>query len=97
MIPPPPFPPAQPDATAPAPDVIDLRRGRPAGTTRVRIARHENPYEHLAPDERVKVIIRVLCGLVAYDEEDDEIIDVDAAGTADQTPVPGPTVNPTSV
>jgi hypothetical protein len=54
--------------------VIDLRRPQPEGRTRVRIARHENPYEHLPPEERVKVIIRVLCGLVAY-EGDETVID----------------------
>ena len=37
--------------------MIDLRRGKSARPTRVKIARHENPYEHLAPDERMKVII----------------------------------------
>jgi hypothetical protein len=45
--------------------VIDLRDGP---TTRVRIARHENPFARLSPPERMRLIIRVLCELVAYDE-----------------------------
>lgn len=87
--------------------MIDLRRGKSAGTTRVKIAKHENPYEHLAPDERVKVIIRVLCGLVAYDEDDGDVI-IDVSETAEvpdrrdpvhtgPAPAPGQTADPTTV
>jgi len=65
-----------PPSAADGPRVIDLRRPAAQASTRVRIARQDNPYEHLAPDERVKVIIRVLCGLVAYEDEPaDDVID----------------------
>jgi hypothetical protein len=47
--------------------VIDLRDGP---TTRVRVQRDDNPFTSLAPPERMRLIIRVLCELVAYDEID---------------------------
>ena len=47
--------------------VIDLREGP---TTRVRVQRDDNPFTALAPPERMRLIIRVLCELVAYDELD---------------------------
>jgi hypothetical protein len=47
--------------------VIDLREGP---TTRVRVQRDDNPFAALAPPERMRLIIRVLCELVAYDELD---------------------------
>jgi hypothetical protein len=47
--------------------VIDLRDGP---TTRVRLPRDDNPFTALAPPERMRLIIRVLCELVAYDELD---------------------------
>jgi hypothetical protein len=47
--------------------VIDLRDGP---TTRVRFQRDDNPFTALAPPERMRLIIRVLCELVAYDEID---------------------------
>lgn len=59
--------PTPPPSGAPA-AVIDLREGP---TTRVRVARDDNPFAALAPTERMRLIIRVLCELVAYDELDD--------------------------
>ena len=59
-------PTAAPASSLPAP-VIDLREGP---TTRVRVARDDNPFTALAPPERMRLIIRVLCELVAYDELD---------------------------
>ena len=59
-----------PTAASPTPlpaPVIDLREGP---TTRVRVARDSNPFTALAPPERMRLIIRVLCELVAYDELD---------------------------
>ena len=63
-------PPPPPGATAPQVNgkkatVIDLRE---APATRVRVARDHNPFDALSPHERMKVIIRVLCELVAYGE-----------------------------
>ncbi len=57
--------------------VIDLRE---APTTRVRVARDDNPFTALSPPERMKLIIRVLCEIVAYGEIDDD-------GDAGITPV----------
>jgi hypothetical protein len=54
-------------AHAPGTSVIDLREGP---TTRVRVARDDNPFSAMAPAERMRLIIRVLCELVAYDELD---------------------------
>ena len=59
-----------PTAASPLPPpapVIDLRE---EPTTRVRVARDDNPFTALAPPERMRLIIRVLCELVAYDELD---------------------------
>jgi hypothetical protein len=49
--------------------VIDLRE---VPTTRVRVRRDDNPFLALSPPERMKLIIRVLCEIVAYGEIDDE-------------------------
>jgi hypothetical protein len=46
-------------------DVIDLRAPGPA---RVRVRPDENPFVGLARDERKRLIVRVLCELVAYEE-----------------------------
>lgn len=59
-------PPAGPETGSIDP-VIDLRDGP---TTRVRFQRDANPFTALAPPERMRLIIRVLCELVAYDELD---------------------------
>jgi hypothetical protein len=48
---------------------IDLRE---VETTRVRVRRDDNPFLALSPPERMKLIIRVLCEIVAYGEIDDE-------------------------
>lgn len=72
--------------------VIDLREGP---TTRVRVARDDNPFAALAPSERMRLIIRVLCELVAYDELDESPTSATAAdhrrtlaSTAVDTPEP---------
>lgn len=48
-------------------DVIDLRA---EGRARVRIRPDDNPFLGLGRDERKRLIVRVLCELVAYDELD---------------------------
>ncbi len=48
--------------------VIDLREA----PTRVRVARDDNPFTALSPPERMKLIIRVLCEIVAYGEIDED-------------------------
>jgi len=40
-------------------------------TTRVVLDRGLNPFEQLSPIERRRLMVRVLCGLVAYDDVDD--------------------------
>ena len=40
-------------------------------TTRVVLDRGLNPFERLSPIERRRLMVRVLCGLVAYDEVDE--------------------------
>ena len=60
------------DGSGPAagpPPVIDLRE---TPTTRVRVSRDSNPFASLSPAERMKLIIRVLCEIVAYGEIDDD-------------------------
>ena len=37
-------------------------------TTRVVLDRGLNPFEQLSPIERRRLMVRVLCGLVAYDD-----------------------------
>jgi hypothetical protein len=41
-----------------------------ARTTRVVLDRHVNPFERLTPTEQRRLLVRVLCELVAYDEPD---------------------------
>lgn len=48
--------------------VIDLRDAAP---TRVRVERDNNPFTKLSKPERMKLIIRVLCEIVAYGEMDE--------------------------
>jgi len=43
---------------------------RRTGTTRVVIEDGLNPFERLSPDGRKRLLVRVLCGLVAYDTAD---------------------------
>lgn len=50
--------------------VIDLREPPP---TRVRVERDNNPFTSLSKPERMKLIIRVLCEIVAYGEADDAV------------------------
>lgn len=60
-------PPAdRPGRPAPVPDVIDL--DAPA-RTRVVLDSGASPFERLAPEERQRLLIRVICELVAYDED----------------------------
>ena len=49
--------------------VIDLRE---SATTRVRVSRDDNPFASLSPPDRMKLIIRVLCEIVAYGEVDED-------------------------
>ena len=49
--------------------VIDLRD---APATRVRVERDNNPFSRLSKPERMKLIIRVLCEIVAYGETDED-------------------------
>jgi len=49
--------------------VITKSRSAPRSTTRVVIDRQLNPFEAMTPDERKLLIVRVLCGLVAYDSD----------------------------
>lgn len=49
-------------------DVIDLRGN---GRARVRIRPEDNPFVGLGRDERKRLIVRVLCELVAYEERDE--------------------------
>ena len=66
-------------------NVIDLRDGPP---TRVRVSRDNNPFSHLSKQERMRLIVRVLCEIVAYGELDD------TQTPADTTAQPGhPAVN----
>lgn len=55
-----------------APDgVIDLTEARPEGEVlRVEAG---SPFERLSEKERVRLIVRVLCELVAYDEVDEPV------------------------
>jgi hypothetical protein len=48
--------------------VIDLREP----PTTVRVSRDDNPFASLSPPDRMRLIIRVLCELVAYGEVDDQ-------------------------
>ena len=48
-------------------DVIDLRSD---GRARVRIRPEDNPFVGLGRDERKRLIVRILCELVAYEELD---------------------------
>jgi hypothetical protein len=57
------------NGTKVADPVIDLRE---TATTRVRVRRDDNPFLALSPSERMKLIIRVLCEIVAYGEVDDD-------------------------
>ena len=43
---------------------------RRSGTTRVVIEDGLNPFERLSTDGRKRLLVRVLCGLVAYDTTD---------------------------
>jgi hypothetical protein len=55
--------PAHADAAA---DVIELGTPTPQ-TTRVVLERDLSPFDRLAPDARRRLLVRVLCELVAYD------------------------------
>jgi hypothetical protein len=49
-------------------EIIDLREP----TAVVHLRRDDNPFASLTKEERLRVIIRVLCELVAYGESDAE-------------------------
>lgn len=50
--------------------VVDLARKGPAGTAKVKIDRAQNPLAAMGEQERMRLIIRVLCELVAYGDVD---------------------------
>jgi len=50
-------------------EVVDL--GPTVTATRVVLDRDLSPFDRLDDDERRRLLIRVLCGLVAYDDEPD--------------------------
>lgn len=50
-------------------------RTKRVGTTRVVLESELNPFERLSPDERKRLLVRVLCGLVAYGATEPEISD----------------------
>jgi hypothetical protein len=50
-------------------DVIVLAAPAPRSTTRVVLDRQLNPFEAMTADERKRLIVRVLCGLVIYDSD----------------------------
>lgn len=52
--------------------VVDLARKGPAGTAKVKIDRGQNPLTAMGEQERMRLIIRVLCELVAYGDVDGE-------------------------
>ena len=76
-------PDAEPDAADPAPadapashrvpsshEVVPFERPRPR-TTRVVLDRGTDAFSRLGPDERRRLLVRVLCELVAYDADRD--------------------------
>ena len=50
---------------------------RHRSTTRVVVDRDLNPFERLSPIERRRLMVRVLCGLVAYDEPAEPVANED--------------------
>jgi hypothetical protein len=48
-------------------DVVDL--GPTVSATRVVLDRDLGPLDRLSADDKRRLLVRVLCGLVAYDEE----------------------------
>ena len=61
--------PSQPDTT-PIEAVVTLAAAKAAAPrTRVVLERRLDPFERLTPDQRRRLLVRVLCELVAYDEE----------------------------
>lgn len=73
------------DALRAGTKVIDLRE---AATTRVRVSRDQNPFSHLSKQERMRLIVRVLCEIVAYGELEDA-----GATAVDTGPTERPAVN----
>jgi hypothetical protein len=61
------------------PEVVTLTpqpdRTRLVGTTRVVLESEQNPFERLSPDARKRLLVRVLCSLVAYDASEPEVTD----------------------
>jgi len=49
------------------PDVVDL--GPTVTATRIVLDRDLGPLDRLDPDARRRLLVRVLCGLVAYEDE----------------------------
>jgi hypothetical protein len=48
-------------------DILDLGAADPPPTTRVVLDRDLSPFDRLGTDERRRLLVRVLCELVAYD------------------------------
>jgi len=59
-------PPAVTPSSSPDPDVIDL--GPTVSATRIVLDGDLSPLDRLDQDERRRLLVRVLCGLVAYDD-----------------------------
>jgi hypothetical protein len=59
--------PHQPAHAPRSADIIDLGAADPPTTTRVVLERDLSPFDRLGTDERRCLLVRVLCGLVAYD------------------------------
>ena len=49
----------------------------PTSGTRIVLQRAPDPFQHLDDDERRRLLVRVLCGLVAYGEPEDLVEPVD--------------------
>ena len=57
-----------------------------ARTTRVVLDRHVNPFEQLTAPQRRRLLVRVLCELVAYD---DPALDQSSTGALDDQRLAG--------
>ncbi len=57
----------RPAHAEPGGQLIDLGAAPKPATTRVVLERDLSPFDRLAPDARRRLLVRVLCELVAYD------------------------------
>jgi hypothetical protein len=51
--------------------VIDPGAAAPTPTTRVVLERNLSPFDRLEPSDKRRLLVRVLCELVAYDTTDE--------------------------